>query len=172
MQSGSLRVAILGVAIFGFMFLWSNMQGDLPAPEVTLAAKPRLHPDAARHALFTFWRRTQIRYQPTVERLSLNLNRLNNELVEFGRRIKLRRTARKNHRSVAVTAIRSLQRIDSGRMYLRLVELIGHSERNLQETVLASVRDLIDGTVHRMHSLRIELPRISAGLSDDDRTTK
>jgi len=171
-QVGSLRVAILGLAMFGFMLLWSNMRGDLPNCDVRLGSRSRIHPEGARHALFTVWRRTQIRYQPTIERLAMNIDRFQDSLVEFRQRIELRRTARRQHRSLTVDAIKAMKQIDFNRWQRVSGELFDDAERQMHQMTLNSMQNLIENTYDQVQMMRIELPRISADIQRDDRTTK
>lgn len=170
--NGSLRIALLGLAMFGFMALWSNMRGDLPVPEVTLSkAASRIHPTAAREACHTVWRRTCIRYQPLCAELAIQIQYVRREIVDFHARVELRRLlTRRPHRSLNLYAVRALSRVDLQMAKSEIVRLVDRAEQQLRTAAADSFHAILNESADRIQSLRLNLPRISREDRNDTTT--
>ncbi len=159
-QGGSLRVAILLMAMFGFMTLWSNMRDDLSDCEISLSARLNMKPEEARSKLFVLSRVLRAEYRPIAAAISSNLGKVNDYLAEVRQRVKLRRTAQKTHKSIALAAVRALHRVDSKQLQTVAMNLVNDFEKRMRHMAVESMQKLINETGYRVELIRMEL-RIS-----------
>ena len=155
-HAGPLRIAVLVLAMLGYMTLWTAMRGDMAEPEVTLSRRHTVHPEVAKQACFTVWRRIQVRYEPDLRRLTNTLRRVDTYWTAVRQRAEQRKIARKHPRSLTILM---LKRVDPLRIRFELRRITSRFDHAARQMLHVWREDLLQ----EVRGMWREMPRITRG---------